>query len=224
MKLTLQAILVIGLLSSPTVDGVAAAVRADRPIDIKLDRFGTLSGEIYSVDHLPRGVERVLVYSGRRLVADVPVTAAGEFRIEGLDDGLYWVTAPVAGQAVRIWALSSAPPQSQRRLVLVPTQGPLHPASTGNIVRGQSPVVGGSPTANVAPPMPAYPFQPYQVPGGGVMWPGTYTSPGSVFLHPLVTAAVVTGVATVIVVVVDDDDESSTGDSSVVFDFGPGSP
>ena len=56
------------------------------------------------------------------------------------------------------------------------------------------------------------------------MWPGTYTSPGSVFLHPLVTAAVVTGVATVIVVVVDDDDESSTGDSSVVFDFGPGSP
>ncbi|GIT28613.1 MAG: hypothetical protein Ct9H300mP1_06590 [Planctomycetaceae bacterium] len=30
-------------------------------------------------------------------------------------------------------------------------------------------------------PVPAYPFQPYQVPGGGMVFPGYYTSPGAAF-------------------------------------------
>jgi len=225
VKPTLQAILVFGLLLTPSVDGVAASVRADRPIDVELDQSGALSGEIPSVDHVPRDVQRVLVYSGRRLVARVPVTTRGNFRIDGLDGGLYWVTASVAGQAVRVWAPSTAPPQSQRRLVLIATPRSPQLSSTGTTLGSRSPYVSGSPTAYVASPMPtyaaspmpSYPFQPYQVPGGGMMFPGTYTSPGSIFFNPLVTAAVVTGVAGVIVVVTDDDD------SSVAFG-GPGSP
>ena len=63
--------------------------------------------------------------------------------------------------------------------------------------------------------LPVSPFQPYQVPGGRMMMPGTYTSPGSVFFNPLLTAAVVTGIVGVIVVATDDDDDSPSAASSV---------
>ena len=48
-----------------------------------------------------------------------------------------------------------------------------------------------------------------QVPGGGMIFPGYYTSPGAAFFGPLVTTAVVTAVTGVIVVAVDDDDDEN---------------
>ena len=67
-----------------------------------------------------------------------------------------------------------------------------------------------SPMTNYAvQPVPAYPFQPYQVPGGGMIFPGYYTSPGAAFFGPLVTTAVVTAVSGVIVVTMDDDDDDN---------------
>ncbi|HCK54883.1 MAG TPA: hypothetical protein DIC23_16830, partial [Planctomycetaceae bacterium] len=93
MTLKLQAKLIFGLLLTFSVDGSAAPLPGVRPVDIELDRLGALAGEVHQGDHVLGGKPRVQVYSGRRLVAASPVTANGEFRIEGLDGGLYWVTA-----------------------------------------------------------------------------------------------------------------------------------
>ncbi|MEC7557024.1 MAG: hypothetical protein VYA32_07595 [Planctomycetota bacterium] len=165
-------------------------------------------------------MSRVQVYCGRRLVAVCPVTVNGEFRIEGLAGGLYWVTAPVAARAVRAWAPGTAPPQAHPRLVLGPGEKVVPADYSGAIVRGQAPLLTSYPATGWVPQqVPAYPFQPYQVPGGGVMFPGTYTSPGAVFANPLVTAAMVTGVAGIILVATDDDDDELSLTASEVLDF-----
>ncbi|MED5399256.1 MAG: hypothetical protein VX669_02650 [Planctomycetota bacterium] len=164
-------------------------------------------------------MSRVQVYCGRRLVAASPVTVNGEFRIEGLDGGLYWVTA-TSGTAslVRAWDAGTAPPQAHPRLVLTTARTDIPSETSEAIVRGQTPLVAThadpgwvAQTASVYPvqPAPAYPFQPYQIPGGGMMFPGTYTSPGAVFANPLVTVAVLTGMSGVILVATDDDDDES---------------
>lgn len=186
--------LVLALLPFVSANANAAAVRANRPIDIELDRIGSLHGEIVIADCQSADVARVLVYHGRQLMAETVVTGDGGFRIDGLSGGVYWLSAPGTGRVVRAWAHGTAPPYTGSHLVL---------ESKTTIIRGQAP----APAVSSVPPMPAYPFQPYQVPGGGMMWPGTYTSPGAVFYNPLLTAAVVTGVVGVIVVAVDDDDD-----------------
>ena len=186
--------LVLALLPFVSSNANAAAVRVNRPIDIELDRLGSLHGEIGIADCQPADIARVLAYHGRQLMAEAVVTGDGGFRIDGLSGGVYWLSAPGTGRVVRAWAQGTAPPDTGSHLVL---------ESKTTIIRGQAP----APAASSVPPMPAYPFQPYQVPGGGMMWPGTYTSPGAVFYNPLLTAAVVTGVVGVIVVAVDDDDD-----------------
>ncbi len=189
--------LVLALLPFVSANANAAAVRVNRPIDIELDRLGSLHGEIGIADCQPADIVRVLAYHGRQLMAEAVVTGDGGFRIDGLSGGVYWLSAPGTGRVVRAWAQGTAPPDTGSHLVL---------ESKTTIIRGQAP----APAASSVPPMPAYPFQPYQVPGGGMMWPGTYTSPGAVFYNPLLTAAVVTGVVGVIVVAVDDDDDRPT--------------
>jgi len=205
VKPTLLATVLFGLLSVSTVDVVAASVRADRPIDVELDRLGSLKGVIDHFQGPSPDSQWVLVYRGRRLVAKSRLSDDGGFHFERLDGGLYWFTAPGVGQAVRAWAAGTAPPQSPGRLVLASVSSQPQPLPTPAIVRGQAPAASAT---------PAYPFQPYQVPGGGMMLPGTYTSPGSVFFNPLVTAAVVTGIVGVIVVATDDDDDSPAAASS----------
>ena len=189
--------LVLALLAFVSANANAAAVRANRPIDIELDRLGSLRGEIGIADCQSADIARVLVYHGRQLMAEAVVTGDGGFLIDGLSGGVYWLSAPGTGRVVRVWAHGTAPPHTGSHLVL---------ESKTTIIRGQAP----APAVPSVPPMPAYPFQPYQVPGGGMMWPGTYTSPGAVFYNPLLTAAVVTGVVGVIVVAVDDDDDPPT--------------
>ena len=228
MTLKLQAKLVFGLLLTFSVDGSAAPLPGVRPVDIELDRRGAVAGEVHQGDHVLGGKPGVQVYSGRRLVAASPVTANGEFRIEGLDGGLYWVTAASGtSRLVRAWDLGTAPPLSHPRLVLAPARTIIPSGHSEAIVRGQTPLV----TSHAAPgwvaqptaaytyqpttaypyqPTPAYPFQPYQVPGGGMMFPGTYTSPGVVFANPLVTVSVLTGMAGVILVATDDDDDDES--------------
>lgn len=227
MTLKLQAKLVFGLLLTLSVDGNAAPLPRVGPVDIALDQLGTLAGEIHRGDHILSGMSRVQVYCGRRLVAASPVTVNGEFRIEGLDGGLYWVTA-TSGTAslVRAWDAGTAPPQAHPRLVLTTARTDIPSETSEAIVRGQTPLVTthADPgwVAQTAPaypvqsapaypfqPAPAYPFQPYQIPGGGMMFPGTYTSPGAVFANPLVTVAVLTGMSGVILVATDDDDDES---------------
>ncbi len=219
MTLKLQAKLVFGLLLTFSVDGSAAPLPGVRPVDIELDRLGALAGEVHQGDHVLGGKPGVQVYSGRRLVAASPVTANGEFRIEGLDGGLYWVTAASGtSRLVRAWDLGTAPPLSHPRLVLAPARTIIPSGHSEAIVRGQTPLVTShadpgwviQPTAAYPyQPTPAYPFQPYQVPGGGMMFPGTYTSPGAVFANPLVTVSVLTGMAGVILVATDDDESAS---------------
>lgn len=212
VKPTLLATVLFGLLSVSTVDVVAAGVRADRPIDVELDRLGSLKGAIAHFQGPSPDSRWVLVYRGRRLVAKARLSDDGGFHFERLNGGLYWFTAPGVGQAVRAWAAGTAPPQSPGRLVLASASSQPQPLPTPTIVRGQAPA---PPLASVTPvPTPAYPFQPYQVPGGRMMMPGTYTSPGSVFFNPLLTAAVVTGIVGVIVVATDDDDDSPSAASS----------
>ena len=186
--------LVLALLPFVSANANAAAVRANRPIDIELDRLGSPHGEIGIADCQSADIARVLVYHGRQLMAEAVVTGDGGFRIDGLSGGVYWLSAPGTGRVVRVWAHGTAPPHTGSHLVL---------ESKTIIIRGQAP----APAVPSVQPMPAYPFQPYQVPGGGMMWPGTYTSPGAVFYNPLLTAAVITGVVGVIVVAVDDDDD-----------------
>ena len=130
----------------------------------------------------------------------------GGFRLGGLDGGIYWVATPGTGQSVRAWATGTAPPASQHRLVLVhDVVTPVSSVTQQAVVVAQLPY---SPMTNYAvQPVPAYPFQPYQVPGGGMIFPGYYTSPGAAFFGPLVTTAVVTAVSGVIVVTMDDDDD-----------------
>jgi len=212
VKLTFLATLLIGLFSASSVDAGTAALRADRPIDVELDQLGSLPGAMDLRQQPSRETDWVLVYRGRRMVAKARVGFDGNFRIERLGGGLYWVTSPGIGQAVRVWATGTAPPRSQRRLLLASTPSQPTAADTRTVVRGQAPyAIGpGSGSGYVVQPAPAYPFQPYQVPGGRIMFPGTYTSPGSAFFSPLVTAAVVTGIAGVIIVAADDDDDDST--------------
>lgn len=205
MKLTFLATLLFGLLSASSADAVTAAVRVDQPIDVELDRLGSLRGAIDALQRPSRDSGWVLVYRGRRLVAKARLSNDGGFLIERLDGGLYWFTAPGVGQTVRIWAAGTAPPQSARQLVLASAPSQPRQQSSQTIARGQAPSIGIAPQ-----PLSAYPFQPYQVPGGGMMMPGTYTSPGAVFFNPLMTVAVVTGVAGVIVVAVDDDDDETS--------------
>ena len=233
MTLKLQAKLVFGLLLTLSVDGNAAPLPRVGPVDVELDRLGILAGEIHRGDRMLGGMLRVQVYCGRRLVAVCPVTVNGEYRIEGLDGGLYWVTTTSgAARLVRAWDPGTAPPLAQQRLVLTHARTAIPSEPSESIVRGQTPLV----TSHAAPgwvaqpasaysfqstpaypfqptpaypfqSAPAYPFQPYPVPGGGMMFPGTYTSPGAVFANPLVTVAVLTGVAGVILVATDDDDD-----------------
>ena len=207
VKLTLLFILSFGLLLASSRECVADPLRGSVPVDVELDSNGTLTGEVHSVDGLLPGARRVSVFRGSHLVAEAPLATDGGFRFEGLDGGVYWVATPGTGQSVRAWATGTAPPTSQHRLVLV------HDVVTPVSVTQQAVVVAQLPygpmTNYVAQPMPAYPFQPYQVPGGGMIFPGYYTSPGAAFFGPLVTTAVVTAVTGVIVVAVDDDDDEN---------------
>jgi hypothetical protein len=250
VTLKLQAKLIFGLLLTFSVDGSAAPLPGVRPVDIELDRLGALAGEVHQGDHVLGGKPRVQVYSGRRLVAASPVTANGEFRIEGLDGGLYWVTAASGtSRLVRAWDLGTAPPLAHPWLVLAPARTSIPSGHSEPIVRGQTPLVTSpadpgwvaqpttaypyqptaaypyqptaaypyQPTAAYPyQPTAAYPFQPYQVPGGGMMFPGTYTSPGAVFANPLVTVSVLTGMAGVILVATDDDDDDESAPGAVV--------
>jgi len=212
VKLTFLATLLIGLFSASSVDAGTAAVRADRPIDVELDRLGSLPGAMDLRQQPSRETDWVLVYRGRRMVAKARVGADGSFRIERLGGGLYWVTSLGIGQAVRAWATGTAPPRSQRRLLLASAPTQPTAADSRTVVRGQAPYAIGPGSGYVVQAAPAYPFQPYQVPGAGIMYPGTYTSPGAAFFSPLVTAAVVTGIAGVIIVAADDDDDSASND------------
>ena len=226
MTLKLQAKLVFGLLLTLFVDGYAAPLPRVGPVDIALDQLGTLAGEIHRGDHILGGMSRVQVYCGRRLVAASPVTVNGEFRIEGLDGGLYWVTAASGtSRLVRAWDLGTAPPLAHPWLVLAPARTSIPSGHSEAIVRGQTPLVTSPAdpgwvaqptTAYPYQPTAAYPFQPYQVPGGGMMFPGTYTSPGAVFANPLVTVSVLTGMAGVILVATDDDDDDESAPGAVV--------
>jgi hypothetical protein len=243
------------LLLTLSVDGNAAPLPRVGPVDIELDRLGTLAGAIHRGDRMLGGMSRVQVYCGRRLVAVCPVTVNGEFRIEGLDGGLYWVTTTSgAARLVRAWDPGTAPPLAQPRLVLTPARTDIPSEPSEVIVRGQTPLVTShaapgwvaqpasaypvqpAPAYPVQPtpaypfqptpaypvqPTPAYPFQPYQVPGGGMMFPGTYTSPGAVFANPLVTVAVLTGVAGVILVATDDDDDDESAPGAFDFSASP---
>jgi len=198
-------ILLFGLLLAPSRACVAASSRSDLPIDVELEPDGTLTGEVDSVDGLPRAAQRVSVFRGSYLVAEAPLAADGGFRLGGLDGGIYWVATPGTGQTVRAWESGTAPPASQQCLVLVSGVVPTGFVTRPAVVVDQ--LSYGPPTNFAFQQLPAYPFQPYQVPGGGMMFPGYYASPGAVFFSPLVTTAVVTAVAGVIVVAVDDDDD-----------------
>lgn len=225
----------------------ASGTGAARPVDLSLDQNGDLPGRITgdamaTVNQNGRR-GRLLVFCGRRLVAQTAIAGNGAFRVGGLRGGLYWVSAALSdieiGQAIRAWSWGTAPPKSDRSLVLG-ISSPPSPKPTdsfrldaGSVIRGQSPVAAhpvlvsqmpygiqaqqpGFPIAAQplgswslqVPGTPAYPFQPYGLPGGGMVLPGPYTSPGAVFISPLVTAAVVTGVAGVIFVALDDDDDN----------------
>tara|TARA_B100000809_G_scaffold259361_1_gene304213 strand:+ start:227 stop:679 length:453 start_codon:yes stop_codon:yes gene_type:complete len=76
----------------------------DRSIDIELDRLGSLHGEIGIADCQSADIARVLVYHGRQLMAEAVVTGDGGFRIDGLSGGVYWLSAPGTGRAVRAWS------------------------------------------------------------------------------------------------------------------------
>ena len=76
--------LVLALLPFVSANANAAAVRANRPIDIELDRLGSLHGEIGIADCQSADIARVLVYHGRQLMAEAVVTGDGDFRIDGL--------------------------------------------------------------------------------------------------------------------------------------------
>lgn len=205
MKPTFLIILLFGLLLAPSRACVAAPLRSDLPIDVELKPDGTLMGEVASVDGLPRAAQRVSVFRGSYLVAEAALAADGGFRLGGLEGGIYWVATPGTGQSVRAWENGTAPPASQQCLFLVSGVVPPGYVTRPTVVVGQLPY--GPPTNFAVQQLPAYPFQPYQVPGGGMMFPGYYTSPGAIFFSPLVTTAVVTAVTGVIVVAVDDDDD-----------------
>ena len=208
VKPTLLFIVSFGLLLAHSRECVANSLRSNVPVDVELDSNGTLTGEVRSVDGLAPGARRVSGFRGSHLVAEAPMATDGGFRLGGLDGGIYWVATPGTGQSVRAWATGTAPPASQHRLVLVhDVVTPVSSVTQQAVVVAQLPY---SPMTNYAvQPVPAYPFQPYQVPGGGMVFPGYYTSPGAAFFGPLVTTAVVTAVSGVIVVTMDDDDDDN---------------
>ena len=70
----------------------------------ELDRLGSLHGEIGIADCQSADIARVLVYHGRQLMAEAVVTGDGGFRIDGLSGGVYWLSAPGTGRAVRAWS------------------------------------------------------------------------------------------------------------------------
>ncbi|MDP7275805.1 MAG: hypothetical protein QF363_10025 [Planctomycetaceae bacterium] len=213
MKCLLITGLWISLALSPCDAVVAGSVRANRPIDIELDKAGSLAGMI-----MPTGSGQVAVFRGRQLVARTIVTD-GNFLVRDLRGGFYRVVVRRWGQAIRAWDHGTAPPWSSRHVV-VSDIGPVTHQAT--VHRSQSPV-----GMTVQPfPAPSLPFQPYPVPGRGMIMPGPYLPPGALFLDPLVTTAAVTGIGSVVITTIGNDgDRASTRSGfSPHHDHPPASP
>ncbi|MFP6770024.1 MAG: hypothetical protein VB859_17745 [Planctomycetaceae bacterium] len=204
MKFLLITGLWISLALSPCDAVVAGSVQSDRTIDIELDKAGSLAGVI-----MPAGSGQVAVFRGRQLVARTIVTD-GNFLVRDLRGGFYRVVVRRGGQAIRAWDHGTAPPWSSRHVV-VPNIGRVTHQAT--VHRGQSPV-----GMTVQPfPAPSLPFQPYPGSGMGMIMPGPYVPPGVLFVDPLVTAAVVTGIGGVVITTIGND----SGRASTRSGFSP---
>ena len=113
------------------------AVRAEsRTVisDIELAHGGTLSGLVVDQQGQALGNKEVALQQGNTVVARTVTDARGNFKISGLNSGVYELQTAGKTSAHRLWAADVAPPSAHRGIMVVSQSG---------AVRGQVAGLGG---------------------------------------------------------------------------------
>ena len=88
-------------------------------LDVELGQKGELTGAI--VDGQGKAVARskVLIRSGRKVVAQSETDAAGKFQVTGLRGGVYQVVHAEGVSVFRVWAKGTAPKSARSNALIV---------------------------------------------------------------------------------------------------------
>ncbi len=196
MKVVAATLSCVGILLMPANVMAASTVgvvsqTGSAPRDISLQKGGVLVGQVLNAQGIGIADVSVLVSTGGKEIARVTTDRAGKFAASGIKGGVHQVTAVGQQNVYRLWAPGTAPPSSQRGLMLVPST---------EVVRGQcdcgTPVCGSA-CGN----------------GGGGYGGGVFGGGGGVrnwlANHPLIAAG---GIAAAIAVplALDDDESPAT--------------
>jgi hypothetical protein len=139
----------VGMLASQSVALAAGPQIAANPpsrgasqqmTDVALGSGGTLRGQLVSVNGAPMANAEVVVRFGEAVVAVTKTDDRGYFVVQGLQGGVYAITAEGASSLYRLWAPNTAPPTAQGGAMLV---------AGNDVVRGQLLGLGGMNTGTL---------------------------------------------------------------------------
>jgi hypothetical protein len=112
---------------SPGLVNGAEKQVASRPatsiVDVSLVAGGVLQGQVVTAQGQPMANAPVVLHQGKNEVAKTSTDGKGEFRLGGLQGGVYVVSTDGAAGIVRAWAPRTAPPSSVHAVLLVPQEG-----------------------------------------------------------------------------------------------------
>jgi hypothetical protein len=101
----------VGLIIPATPFTIQAAESSGAIIrDVAMSTEGALQGQFIGQDGQPVSAAQVVVASDEAVIAETVTDAEGQFKVAGLQPGVYEITAGDTTLPVRVWTNEAAPP------------------------------------------------------------------------------------------------------------------